>query len=135
LLGAKYPPVVNQIEYHPYLQHGNLVKWHHEKGVAVEAYAPLTAVTKKKGGPVDAVYEKLARKYGVPEGMVALRWCLDQGVVPVTTSGSKERLESYLRALPSFKLTPKEIEEISEEGKKLNYRGFWNYRIARDDWR
>lgn len=135
LLGAKYPPVLNQIEYHPYLQHGNLVKWHQEKGVAVEAYGPLTAVTKKKGGPVDVVYERLAKKYGVPEGMVALRWCLDQGIVPVTTSGNKERLESYLRALPSFKLTPKEIEEISKEGKKLNYRGFWNHRIAADDWR
>ncbi|KAK0651348.1 alpha-keto ester reductase-like protein [Cercophora newfieldiana] len=135
LLSAKHPPVINQIEYHPYLQHGDLVAWHKAHNIAVEAYAPLTAITKVPGGPVDPVYEKLARKYGVEPGLIGLRWCLDQGIVAVTTSGSEQRLQAYQRGLPSFKLTPREAEEISEAGKGMNYRGFWAHRIAKDDWR
>ncbi|KAK5660838.1 hypothetical protein OQA88_12209 [Cercophora sp. LCS_1] len=130
---AKYPPSVNQIEYHPYLQHGDLVAWHKERGIAVEAYGPLTAVTKVKGGPVDAVYERLAKKYGVGHGDVALRWCLDQGVIAVTTSGSEERLKGYLETLPKFRLTEEEIKEISDKGKELHHRGFWNHKIGKDD--
>ena len=131
---AKYPPVLNQIEYHPYLQHeGGLVEFHREKGIALEAYSPLTAVTKAKGGPVDGVYQRLASKYGVGEGEVALRWCLDQGIVPITTSSSEQRLRTYLARLPKFKLTPREVDEIKEKGKEKHFRGFWNNKFEEGD--
>lgn len=34
---AKVPPAINQIEFHPYLQHGGLLDFHREKGIAVSA--------------------------------------------------------------------------------------------------
>lgn len=34
---AKVPPAINQIEFHPYLQHGDLLDYHREKGIAVSA--------------------------------------------------------------------------------------------------
>lgn len=34
---AKIPPAINQIEFHPYLQHGTLLDYHREKGIAVSA--------------------------------------------------------------------------------------------------
>lgn len=136
----KYKPAVNQIEYHPYLQHitpqaGDLLEYHKKHGIVTEAYGPLTAITKASGGPVDPVYEELASKYGVTAGEVALRWCLDQGIVAVTTSSSQERLEGWLKRVPLFKLTDEEIARISAEGRKKNYRGFWNNKFAEDDWR
>ncbi|KAK4237650.1 NADP-dependent oxidoreductase domain-containing protein [Achaetomium macrosporum] len=134
LATAKHPPVVNQIEYHPYLQHeGGLVEFCRERGIAVAAYSPLTAVTKAAPGPVDAVYERLAKKYGVTEAEVALRWCLDQGIVTLTTSSNEERLKEWMQRLPLFKLTPKEVEEIAEKGKGKHYRGFWKNKFAEDD--
>ncbi|KAK1761166.1 alpha-keto ester reductase [Echria macrotheca] len=133
--GLKHPPAANQIEYHPYLQHGDLVKWHKEHGIALEAYGPLTAITKASGGPVDAVYERLASKYGVTTSDIGLRWCLDQDIVALTTSGNEQRLRGYLQSLPSFKLTPQDIDEISEAGKEKHYRGFWTNRFAADDHR
>jgi diketogulonate reductase-like aldo/keto reductase len=134
---ARHPPVVNQIEYHPYLQHeqGALLEFMRGKGIAVEAYSPLTAVVKAAPGPVDGVYEWLAGKYGVTAGEVALRWCLDQGIVAVTTSGNEERLRQWVRRLPLFKLTPKEVEEIAESGRGKYYRGFWRDKFAEGDWR
>ncbi|KAK4205629.1 NADP-dependent oxidoreductase domain-containing protein [Triangularia verruculosa] len=134
LATAKYPPVINQIEYHPYLQHeGGLVEFHRKNNIALSAYSPLTAITKAKGGPVDPLYAKLANKYGVSESEVGLRWVLDQGIVALTTSKSEERLKGWLSKLPKFKLTPKEVDEISEAGKGKHFRGYWNNRFEEND--
>ncbi|CAN8103865.1 unnamed protein product [Discula destructiva] len=130
---ATVPPAINQIEYHPYLQHGDLLAYHCDKKIAVSAYAPLTAVRKAKPGPLDAVYESLANKYGVGEGDVALRWVIDQGLVVITTSSSEERLKSFLTKLPSFKLTPREVDEAAVKGREKHYRGFWNHKFQPED--
>lgn len=137
---ARHPPVINQIEYHPYLQHDDgagedLVRWCQGKGVAVAGYSVLTALTSSKGGPVDGVYGRLAERYGVGEGEVGLRWALDQGVVVVTTGRNEERLRGYLERVPGFRLTPEEVKEISEAGRGRRYRGYWRQRIAEGDWR
>ncbi|CAN8101570.1 unnamed protein product [Discula destructiva] len=141
LATATVPPAINQIEYHPYLQHitqdraTDLLAYHREKGIAVSGYGGLTAITKAAPGPVDGVYEKLADKYNVTAADVALRWTLDTGVVAITTSSREDRLQHYLAALPSFELTEDEVEEISKMGFKKHYRGFWTTQYDEDDWR
>ncbi|KAL8827090.1 MAG: hypothetical protein Q9170_007153 [Blastenia crenularia] len=133
---ATVTPSVNQIEYHPYLQHGGpdgpLLKFMNEHNIANAAYGPLTAVTKAKPGPCDELYAHLANKYYVSEGEIALRWCIDQDVVAITTSSKEERLSDYLRAM-TFKMTPKEVKEISEAGDKKHFRGFWSAKFDKDD--
>ncbi|TAQ90838.1 hypothetical protein B7494_g834 [Chlorociboria aeruginascens] len=129
---AKVSPVINQIEYHPYLQHGSLVDIHRKHNIATSAYAPLTAAVKASPGPLDGLYEKLGRKYGVTAGDIALRWVVDQGIVVLTTSGNEHRMQSFLK-IAQFKLTPKEVEEISEVGQRKHFRGFWNDRFNEDD--
>lgn len=123
---ARTKPVINQVEFHPYLQHGGLVDFHRQHGIATAAYAPLTAITKAQQGPVDDIYISLARKYGVTMSDIALRWVIDQGIVAVTTSNNEQRLQGYLTKLPNFKLTPAEIQEISSLGNQKHYRGFFN---------
>jgi diketogulonate reductase-like aldo/keto reductase len=61
---AKHKPVVNQIEFHPYLQQDILRKFHAENDIITEAYAPLTPLTTKKDGPLTAVIDKIAEKVG-----------------------------------------------------------------------
>ncbi|KAK7920583.1 NAD/NADP-dependent indole-3-acetaldehyde reductase, partial [Apiospora marii] len=133
LATATVPPAINQIEYHPYLQHGTLIDFHRQHHIAVAAYGPLTAAIKAKPGPLDKVYDELAKKYGVHPADIALRWCLDQGIVTITTSSSEQRLQSYLNKIPSFKLTPREVERIAAVGQEKHYRGFWRNRFAEDD--
>lgn len=130
---AKIVPAINQIEYHPYLQHGDLIEFQKKHGIASSAYAPLTAVVRAKPGPLDPTYEQLAKKYGVTTGEIALRWVIDQGIVALTTSGSEQRLKQYQK-VAQFKLTPEEVEEISEIGKQKNFRGFWKNKFDADDW-
>lgn len=132
LATANTPPSINQIEFHPYLQHGSLLPYHKSQNIAVAAYGPLTAVTKAKPGPCDEKLASLAKKYYVSEGEIALRWCIDQGVVAITTSGKEERLSDYLRAM-TFSLTPKEVKDLAEIGTQKHYRGFWKAKFDEND--
>ena len=133
LATATIPPSINQIEYHPYLQHGNLISFQQaNQNIASAAYGPLTPITKCKPGPCDVILENLARKYSVSEGEIALRWTIDQGIPAITTSAKEERLGDYLRAT-TFKLTPREVKDISEAGAEKHFRGFWLGKFAADD--
>jgi len=125
---AKVKPVCNQIELHPYLQRQELLEFHKQNGIATTAYGPLSAATKAKPGPLDDYVEKLTKKYAVSENEIYLRWCIDQDIVPVTTSGKEQRLSDYLRVM-TFKLTPKEVKEMNELGQQKHYRGFWNDKV------
>jgi diketogulonate reductase-like aldo/keto reductase len=89
-------------------------------------------VTKAKPGPVDDFAASLAKKYAVSEGEIALRWCIDQDVVAITTSSKEQRLSDYLRCT-KFKLTPEEIRTIADEGQKKHFRGFWGNKFDKDD--
>jgi diketogulonate reductase-like aldo/keto reductase len=129
---AKVVPAVNQIEFHPYLQHGPLLDLHKKHGIATAAYGPLTAATKAKPGPVDDYLAALAKKYAVSEGEVSLRWCIDQDVIAITTSSKEQRLSDYLRAA-TFKLTPVEIKKLNELGDQKHFRGFWGAKYDKDD--
>lgn len=118
---AEIPPAVNQVEFHPYLQRMDLVPWSlAHKGIVTSAFGPLTHV-RARPGPADAVMSKLAAKYGVSEEAVALRWCMQQGIVAVTTSSKESRLRDYLGST-TFELSKKEVEEICREGRKKHFR-------------
>ncbi|CAG8887744.1 unnamed protein product [Penicillium nalgiovense] len=113
---AKVVPSVNQIEFHPYLQHGNLVPYQESKGIKT----------------VNPLLSSLATKYAVSQTEILLRWIIDRGCVAITTSGKESRLSSYLRTF-TFKLTPQEIDEISKVGEQKHYRAFWREKLADDD--
>ena len=132
LATATIPPSINQIEYHPYLQHKNLIPFHNKHNIAVAAYAPLTAATKASPGPCDPILQQLAKKYYVSEAEISLRYCIDQGIVAITTTGKEERMGDYLRAM-TFSLTPREVTEISEAGQKKHFRGFWQAKFSEED--
>lgn len=129
---ATIPPSINQIEYHPYLQHGSLLPYHAKETIGTAAYGPLVPETKAKPGPCDPLLENLAKKYNVGVGQILLRWCIDQGVVVITTSSREDRLKEYLRVF-EFKLTPKEVEDIAGAGTGKHFRAYWQNKFAKDD--
>ena len=132
LATAKIPPAINQTEFHPYLQHGSLLPYQESKGIAMAAYAPLTPVTKARPGPCDEQLAFLSKKYYVSEGDICLRWCIDSGVIAITTSGKEQRLSDYLRAM-TFSMTPKEVKQLSEIGMQKHFRSFWQKRFDAND--
>ncbi|KAL8413875.1 hypothetical protein RB594_005203 [Gaeumannomyces avenae] len=134
LATAKIPPAINQIELHPWLPRTELLAYLREKNIAVSAYGPLTAVTKAaKGDALEEAYAELAKKYGVSPSEIGLRWCIDSGIVAITTSSNEGRMRQYQTKIPSFKLTPKEVEKISQLGATNHYRGFFTNYFAEGD--
>lgn len=121
---AKVPPSVNQIEFNPYLQQPELVEFSKNNGLLLEAYAPLISLTKKVGGPLDPVVSKIAKRKGRSSSQVLLRWVIQNGVLPLTTSGKAERQAELLQAL-NFELSAEEVTEISAAGKTLHHRQYW----------
>lgn len=131
---ANITPAINQIEFHPYLQHGDLIDYQRKNKIAVSCYGPLTPLTSAKGvGSVDGLWKQLGDKYGVSDSEVGLRWCIDQGLVAITTSSNTSRMQSMLFNVPKFKITSKEVEEVAELGKQKHFRAFWNDKFAPDD--
>ncbi|KAI9655198.1 MAG: hypothetical protein M1831_004908 [Alyxoria varia] len=132
LAAAKIPPAINQIEFNPYLAHPQLVEFHKKHNIAISAYGPLTPITKAAPGPLDTYLGKLSKKHAVSPSELLLRWCIEQDVIPVTTSGKPQRMNDYLRAF-AINLTPAETEEISKLGEKKHFRGFWQNKFDEND--
>ncbi|KZP01241.1 Aldo/keto reductase [Calocera viscosa TUFC12733] len=122
---AKEKPVVNQIEFHPYVQKQltpllALMKQH---GILVESFGGLIPLTRATSGPVTPLLQSLAKKYGKTETQVLMGWLRAKGGVAVTTTSKEERLREYLGAF-DVALTPEEVAEIDQAGAGLHFRHF-----------
>lgn len=117
LATAKIPPAINQIEYHPYIakQYEDTVAFSKTHGIVTCAFGALEPMTRNIPGPLDETLKDLAGKYGVSEGVICLWWCLQQGVVPVTTSRREERMKEYLIDVFRGRLTEEEVQAVSEK--------------------
>jgi len=77
-------------------------------------------------------HKYLVRNYDVMPGEIALRWCIDQGIVALTTPAKEDRLRAYQK-VAQFKLTPNEVEEIGMVGREKHFRGFWGHKFDKVD--
>jgi 2,5-diketo-D-gluconate reductase B len=98
------PVVVNQVEYHVYLDQSALLEVCRERGVRQTAYRPLG-----KGDVIeDPVIRSIAAAHDATPAQVALAWLIGQeGVSAVPKASSPERRRENLGAL--------ELELTSEE--------------------
>jgi diketogulonate reductase-like aldo/keto reductase len=133
LKAATIVPAANQIEFHPYLQRADeYVPWLKSKGVQVSGFKPLTPITAAAGGPLDGVFDRIAKAHGVSIDSVLLRWQVQKGVVPVSTTAKQGRLDEYWEAA-QLELSDSEMEEITKVGLTLHYRNWGKNRFAPDD--
>ncbi|KAG6906537.1 hypothetical protein DXG01_013415 [Tephrocybe rancida] len=134
LEGARYKPVVNQIEYHPYtLVHLDpVLELQAKHGIRTESFGPLTPILRHAtGGPLRPVLEKIAERLTASTGKkvelatVLLLWTRAQGVVAVTTSGNEKRIKALAEVsnLPDL-LEQSEIEEITRVGRTIHFRHY-----------
>jgi methylglyoxal/glyoxal reductase len=83
-------PMVNQMEFHPYLVQQDLINYCNEKKIQYEAWSPLMQ------GKIMSVpqLQELAAKYRKVVAQLVLRWSLQKGVVTIPKSVHKERIFS-----------------------------------------
>ncbi|MEK5185247.1 aldo/keto reductase [Solibacillus sp. FSL W7-1324] len=105
---ARVTPVINQVEYHPRLQHQSLRAYCKEHNIQLEAWAPLM-----QGGLLeDPTIAKIAEKYGKSNSQVILRWDIQNGVITIPKSVRKERMAQNADIF-DFSLTVEEMQIIN----------------------
>ncbi|GAA5824516.1 hypothetical protein JCM11251_000455 [Rhodosporidiobolus azoricus] len=133
LPAAKYKPVCNQLEYHPYvLSHIDpVLKIHEQHDILTASYGPLSPLLRHPtGGPIKPVLERIAARLTKESGkevdaaQALLLWTRAKGVVAVTASGNEERIKKLaaVQSLPD--LTKEEVEEIESLGRKVYFRAY-----------
>ncbi len=86
---ANIAPMVNQIEYHPGYRQNYVVDYCKAHNMLIEAWSPLGR------GKMFAVPEliEMSKKYGVTVAQICVKWCLQNGILPLPKSTKPERLK------------------------------------------
>lgn len=104
-------PVVDQIEFHPYLQDADTLGCCSEHGIVVEAWSPLGRGMCVK----DEGILRIADAHCADAGQVILAWEVGRGILPLPRSSKASRIRSNLAAL-DLKLSDKEMAAIDALG-------------------
>jgi diketogulonate reductase-like aldo/keto reductase len=104
---AEIAPMVNQMEFHPYLIQQDLIDFCHSHGIQYEAWSPLM-----QGRIItDELLGQLARKYNKDIAQIVLRWDLQKGVVTIPKSVTPARIVSNSQIF-DFELSAEDIRII-----------------------
>lgn len=130
---AEIKPVVNQIEFNACLQNQTpgIVEFCQKNDILVEAYSPLGPIVKGEPGELTEYLDTLAAKYNKTAAQVLLRWVLERGILPVTTTGNEERMVQF-RDIFDFQLTAEQTEKITSIGKAHPIlRQWWTFEYSK----
>ena len=100
-------PSVAQIEFHPGHLQALALNYYREKNILVQAWSPTGRLRVLD----DVLIQELARKYSVSPVQICLRFCIDEGVMPLPKASSLEHLKANLECL-NFQLEPEDISRI-----------------------
>ncbi|HYS47467.1 MAG TPA: aldo/keto reductase [Xanthobacteraceae bacterium] len=113
------PLVTNQIEVHPFIDQSKVIAACRRHGLSVTAYCPLA----RGKVPGNETIGRIAAAHGKSAGQVALRWLVQQGVIPIPRTSKPERLKENL-AVFDFALDDREMAEIGRlprpDGRVVN---------------
>jgi len=110
---CKVKPMVNQVEFHPYLQQPALQQYCIEHQIQLEAWSPIM-----KGKVNDIpVLQALAAKYGKTPVQITLRWELQKNIVTIPKSVHKERIVANAGVF-DFEITPEDMLKIDRLDKE-----------------
>jgi Aldo/keto reductases, related to diketogulonate reductase len=89
---ADVPIAVNQIEYHPWYQRPQLLRYCQEHDIVVEAAAPLARAAVLD----DPVVTEVADAHGVMPAQVVLRWAIEKEIVVLPQSTNPAHIRANL---------------------------------------
>ncbi|KAJ4370481.1 hypothetical protein N0V83_005001 [Neocucurbitaria cava] len=114
-IGKTWPPVVNQVELHPWCQQREVVKYCKKNNIVVEAYCPLVRNEKAK----DKTLLNISEKHNVGPNQILVRWSLQKGYVPLPKSDTPSRIVSNADVY-GFELDEEDMAKLDglDQGKK-----------------
>ena len=116
LTSAEIVPMVNQMEFHPYLVQQDLIDFCNKNTIQYEAWSALM-----QGHIFELdVMKGLAAKYNKTIAQIVLRWDLQKGVVTIPKSAKKDRIRANADIF-DFELAPEDVKKLEnlDRGKRF----------------
>ena len=85
-------PAINQIRYFIGNTQNNITEYCKANGILVEAYSPLATGAIVDHGELSA----LAEKYGVSVAQLCIRFCIENGTLPLPKSVNEDRIKANI---------------------------------------
>ena len=95
LTHCRVRPSVAQLEFHPGHTQAFALEYYRRKGIQVQAWSPIG-----RGRVLeDELIRELAGKYHVTPAQVCLRFCVQEGVMPLPKASTPERMRENLECM------------------------------------
>ena len=105
-------PVINQVEFHPYLIQNELRQYLEAQSIVMESWSPLMNAQILE----DETINDIANEIGKSPAQVIIRWNVQHGVVVIPKSVTPSRIEENLNVF-DFELSDAHMERIDQLNK------------------
>ncbi|XP_020010613.2 aldo-keto reductase family 1 member C13-like [Castor canadensis] len=125
--GLKYKPVCNQVECHLYLNQSKLLDFCQSKDIVLVAYGALGTQRPKRwvdpSSPVllnDPILCAMAKKHSRSSALIALRYLLQRGIVPLAQSYKEKEIRENIQVF-DFHLSSEDMKVLDGLNKNFRY--------------
>ena len=132
---CKIKPLVNEIEFHPYLFQKQLVNFCRREDIILFGYNPLvkgcycadTAEENMRNLLGEKIIVDLSKKYNKTVGQIVLNWSISREVIPIPMTSNLHRMKENLGST-EFIMDENDLQKIDELNRNQRYgqSGIWN---------
>jgi len=112
-------PMVNQVEFSPFLYQKQLLDYCEENKIQLEAYSPLTQGAKLNHPKI----QQIAKKHNKTPAQVLIRWGLQHNLVTIPKSVREERIKENNQVF-DYNLTTEDMRILDSLDE--NFRNSWD---------
>ena len=125
---CKIKPLVNEIEFHPYLYQKKLVEFCRRENIFLLGYNPLvkgcysseTADEKNRNLLGDKLIIDLSKKYKKTVGQIVLNWSISREVIPIPMTSNINRMKENVGSC-DFVMDKNDLEKIDRLNKNQRF--------------
>jgi diketogulonate reductase-like aldo/keto reductase len=112
-------PMVNQVEFSPFLYQKQLLDYCEKNKIQLEAYSPLTQGEKLNHPKI----QQIAKKHNKTPAQVMIRWSLQHNLVTIPKSVREERINENSQVF-DYNLTTEDVRILDSLNE--NFRNSWD---------
>jgi len=125
---CKIKPLVNEIEFHPYLYQKKLVEFCRRENIILFGYNPLvrgcysadTADEEHRNLLGEKLIIDLSKKYNKTVGQIVLNWSVSKEVIPIPMTSNPHRMIENLKST-DFTMDKEDLEKIDNLNRNQRY--------------
>ena len=125
---CKIKPLVNEIEFHPYLYQKKLVEFCRRENIILFGYNPLvrgrysadTADEEHRNLLGEKLIIDLSKKYNKTVGQIVLNWSVSREVIPIPMTSNLHRMIENLKST-DFTMDKEDLEKIDNLNRNQRY--------------